>query len=149
MATGLRPVNPAGTTVDMVQVEAAAATFAVGDPVVIDGSGQVTPITAATDVIYGVSAEAGTFSAGDTIHVWPARAGMEWEGQAAGTPTQAQIGDQVDFSVFTSGGMQIDTSSNVNGQLTFTRKRDFADAFAANMDIKVTINAAFNGWEGS
>jgi hypothetical protein len=73
---------------------------------------------------------------------------MIWEGQAAGTPTQVQVGDQVDFSVFTSGGMQIDTSSGVNGQVTFVSKRDFDDAFAANMEILLTITKAFNGWEG-
>lgn len=149
MSVGLKPVSPHGTTVDMIRVEAATTVVAVGDPVVIDGSGQATIITAATDVIYGVAAEPGSFTAGDTMLVWPAQAGMRWEGQAAGTPTQAQIGDQVDFSVFTTGGMQIDTSSNVNGQLTFISKRDFDDALAANLDILVTINSDFNGFEGT
>ncbi len=143
---------PDGTTVDLFRAEAdTAIQFNRGDPVEIGAAnGFVSPINAAADSMFGVSAETVlTAAANQEVLIYPARPGMIWEGRASGTPTQAQIGDQVDFSVFTSGAMTIDTSSNVNGQLTFVGKREFTDAFAAAMDILVTINAAFNTFEGS
>ena len=149
MALGLRPVQMPGTTLDMVRIEAAAITFAIGDPVIFDSNGQLTLLTAATEFIVGASAEAGAKSAGDTLLIYPARAGLTWEARATGTPTQAQIGDQVDFSVFTSALMTVDTSSTTNGQVRFVRKREFTDAFGAAMEILVVIAPDFNAWEGS
>lgn len=148
MANGLRPHMPPGTTVDLQRIESTAATYAVGDVIRIS-SGQAALLTAATQLIHGAAAEAGAKGSAATLLFYPARPGMVWEGRAAGTPTQAQIGTQVDFSVFTTNGMQINTASTVNGQVTFVGKKDFTRAFGANSDILVTINAAFNSWEGT
>ncbi len=151
MAAGLRPVRPAGTTTYMVRGKSSATmTCAPYDPLQINASGQVLPITAATQSIYGSAAQVATaVPVNTTILLWPAQDGMVWEAEAAGTPTQAQVGTQVDFSVFTSGGMRVNTASTVNGQVQFVGPREFNRAFIANDAILVNVTKVFNSYAGS
>lgn len=152
MSFGLKPVKPPGTTVYLTRAKAVgSASFDLYDPLEnVDASGLLQPIADAADLIYGTCMEADfTATAAEEFLVCPSQKGMIWEARASGTPTQAQIGDQVDFGAFTSGAMTVDTSATANGQVNFIGLREFNDAFGSGDDILVSITDAFNSWMGS
>ena len=90
--------------------EEASQSFAKGDLVILDSTGEVEIATNGADV-YGVAAEDASTTTGTMIKVHVVTPTQVWSIESAGTPAASHVGLPFDVENFTTGLTTVDLSS--------------------------------------